>query len=169
MTGPTNPTALTALSSSLSLAQPFPDPIPGIIPFGSLVLLVGPPKCGKTALLASWMALWRDGLTICVKPTNSPTALGIITTDHKWALNQGIWFARAGFPEIPHVSLRDDPTLQWRSTLRSVHGAHQLLDRSLRTLDLSPGGLVLIDVAGVFISNRLNDYNDVLAGMGDWR
>lgn len=166
MTGPTNPTALTALSSSLSLAQPFPDPIPGIIPFGSLVLLVGPPKCGKTALLASWMARWRDGLTICGKPTNSPTALGIITTDHKWALNQGIWFARAGFPEIPHVSLRDDPTLQWRSTLRSVHGAHQLLDRSLRTLDLSPGGLVLIDVAGVFISNRLNDYNDVLAGMG---
>lgn len=145
-------------------SSPFPDPLPGLIPFGALVLLVGPPKSGKTALIASWMARWRDGRTICGRPTRSPAGLGIITTDHKWALNQGIWFRKAGFPDIPHVSLRDDPKLNWRMALKS--GAGGLLERSLTTLALPPGSLVVIDVAGVFISNHLNDYNDVLAGMG---
>jgi hypothetical protein len=158
---------VASLNSQNPVCQvPFPDPIPGIIPFGSLVLLVGPPKCGKTALLASWLARWRDGKTICGQPTHRPADLGIVTTDHKWALNQGVWFSRAGFPDIPHVSLRDDPTITWRKTLRTLNGATDLLRASLHKLNLRPGGLVAIDVAGVFVSNRLNDYNDVLAGMG---
>ena len=152
-------------SALIQPPTPFLDPIPGIIPFGSLCLLVGPPKCGKTALLASWMVRWRDSLTICGRATNPPVALGIITTDHKWALNQGLWFARAGFPDIPHVSLRDDATLKWRTALKHG-GPDKLLDECLHKLALPPGGLVVIDVAGVFISNHLNDYNEVLAGMG---
>src|SRR5262245_2165747 len=87
--------------------QAHPDPIPGVIPFGSLCLFLGPPKRGKTALLADWFARFRDGRSICGLPTNKPAGLGIITTDHKWALNQGPWFAGAGFPEVTHYSLRD--------------------------------------------------------------
>jgi hypothetical protein len=144
----------------------YPDPLPGIIPFGSLVLLVGPPKCGKTALLASWLQRWRDGQTICGRPTNPPNAIGIITTDHKWAQNQGQWFAKAGYPEIRHVALRDDRQIKWREVFRSIHGSDHLLKSSLDTLALPPGGLVVLDVSGPFISNRLNDYNAVLGGMG---
>lgn len=160
------PTRPPQSATALPPASTFPDPIPGIIPFGSLVLFVGPPKCGKTSLLASWMARWRDGRTICQQPTHRPTALGIITTDHKWDLNQGQWFTRAGFPDIPHVALRDDPRLPWATLRGQGHGAAKLLTESLLKLALPPGGLVAIDVAGVFISSRLNDYNDVLAGMG---
>lgn len=142
----------------------FPDPIPGVIPFGSMCLLAGPAKSGKTALFSGMAVRWRDGKTIFGLPTNQPTAIGILTTDHKWHLNQGLWFARAGWPDIPHVSLRDIKT-NWRG-LRSSAQSDSVLNWALDGLNLPPGGLVCIDPIGAFITNRLNDYNEVLAGLG---
>jgi len=136
------------------------------MPYGSIVMISGPPKCGKTAFLAGWMARLRDGKSICGVPTNKPTSLGILTTDHKWRLNQGVWFEAVGFADIPRVSLRDDKALRWRATMRANDGAEKLLTSSLEKLALSPGGVVMIDVATFFISSKVNDYNDVLAGMG---
>jgi hypothetical protein len=148
----------------------FLDPIPGIVPHGALVQFVGPPKCGKTAVLAAFLQRLRDGRTICGLPTHRPPSLGIITTDHKWRLNQGLWFDKVGFSEVPHVCLRDDAAIKWPTLKGRGNGAPDLLKQSLETLQalggLEPGGLVAIDVAGVFISTRLNDYNEVLAGIG---
>ena len=145
---------------------PFPDPIPGVIPHGALVQFVGPPKCGKTAMLASWLVRFRDTRTICGLPTHRPASIGIITTDHKWRLNQGIWLERVGYPEIRHVALRDDPLVKWATLKGRGNGAQDLLKRSLDTLQPERGGLVVLDVAGPFIAPKLNDYNEVLAGIG---
>lgn len=151
--------------TSPTLLPQFPDPLPGVIPFGSLSIFMGPPKRGKTAVLAEWCARWRDGRPICGLPTNSPTGLGIFTTDHKWHLNQQGWFAKAGFPEIRHYSLRDELTIQWRQ-LRIPHKADEILNRALDTLNLPPGSLILIDVIGPFITSKLNDYAEVVGGLG---
>ena len=43
-----------------SLAD-FPDPIPGIIPFGSTTLIGGASGSGKTTIVADWVRRWRDG------------------------------------------------------------------------------------------------------------
>ena len=45
-------------------------------------------------------ARWRDGRSICGLPTNRPTSLGVLSTDHAWALNQGPWFQAAGYPDV---------------------------------------------------------------------
>src|SRR5438874_1532377 len=146
-------------------SQAFPDPIPGVIPHGSICIVMGPAKRGKTALLAEWCARWQDQRTICGLPTQPPSAIGIFTTDHKWHLNQGQWFNQVGFPAIPHYALRDQPEMLWRK-LRIPSYADEILNRGLDALALPPGGLVLIDVIGPFITSRLNDYAEVLGGLG---
>lgn len=144
----------------------FPDPIPGVIPFGSFNLLSGAPKVGKTSLYTSWIARWLAGKTICGRATNCPTEIGILTTDHKWELNQGIWCRRNGILDIRHYSLRDDPKLDWSQLRNSWNSRRTLLEKSLDRLGLPPGGMVMIDVAPIFITNKLNDYNEVAAGIG---
>jgi hypothetical protein len=126
---------------------------------------MGPPKRGKTALLAEWLRRWRDGRPICGMRTNRPTSLGIITTDHKWQLNQGQWFEKVGFPDIAHYALRDDPDTPWRK-LHLYIWADSVFDRALNELRLTPGGLVMVDVIGPFITSRLNDYAEVVGGLG---
>lgn len=164
MTVRTTPVACQAPPPS-PVPSTYPDPIPHLVPFGGLCLLAGPPKCGKTALLAEWFVRWRDGRPICGLPTGRPTGLGFLTTDHKWHLNQGPWFTAVGWPEIPHVSLRDNPTLPWRQ-LKIPTKADEILKRALDQLNLPPGGMVCIDVLGPFITSRLNDYAEVVGGLG---
>jgi hypothetical protein len=158
-----HPSKPSAPSSTPAAA--FQDPIPGLIPHGSLSFLVGPPKCGKTAVLTAIKTRLRDGKSLWGYPTHCPSDLGIITTDHKWRLNQGVWFDRAGFPDLPHVSLRDDRSIQWRFALSNRNWAQDQLGKSLHALKLAKGGFVSIDVAGVFIAKRLNDYNECLVGI----
>lgn len=145
--------------------SPFPDPIPGIIPFGSLVMLTGPAKRGKTAFATGLTTALRDGTPFLGHAVNKPTAVGIITTDHKWHLNQGQWFARAGFPDIKHYALRDDAGMHWRS-MRVGKSSDDVFSRALDQIDLPPGSFLLIDVIGVFLTSKLNDYSEVLAGIG---
>lgn len=145
--------------------QPYPDPIPGIIPFGSFCLFVGPPKTGKTSLYASWVPRLLEGRSICGQSTNAPNAVGVITTDHKWALNQGAWFEKVGI-QPTFYSLRDDPRLNWADMRTSPATRITLLKYALDKLKLPPGAFLVIDVATVFITNKLNDYNEVVAGIG---
>ncbi len=157
---------MTTLPFGSSSSQaPYPDPIPGVIPFGSLCIFMGPPKRGKTALLADWFARLRDGRPICGLPTNRPTALGLLTTDHKWHLNQAGWFAKAGFPDVRYYALRDQPDILWRK-LKTPAYADMLVNRALDALALPPGGFLGIDVMGPFLTSRLNDYAEVVGGLG---
>lgn len=147
------------------LVKPYPDPIPNVIPFGSLTLFAGAPKRGKTSLIAQWAKRWMNGQSICGLPTNKPTDFAIITNDHKWAINQGRWFEKVGYPEVKHYALRDDPNTIWKDLL-NPEGRTKILRRSLDAVKLERGGLLVLDVAGPFITNQLNDYNAVLAGIG---
>lgn len=83
----------------------FPDPIPGIIPFGTVTLVGGAPGAGKTTMLLEWCARWLDGRTINGKPTHKPTALCYLTTDRRWEDYKRL-LGLVGLPtNLPHFSL----------------------------------------------------------------
>lgn len=145
--------------------SPFPDPIPGIISFGSINMLAGATGVGKTAMTAEWCARFRDGRTICNKPTNKPTGIGIITGDRRWSDHQK-WFDKAGYGDIPHYSLRDDPALNWETAFLSRGQTVKTLERALDVLKLPPGGLLYIDPMALFICGNVNDYKTSAIGIG---
>lgn len=158
-------TTAKVLSSAPRVKPAYPDPIPLVIPFGSINLFAGAPKRGKTTLIAQWAKRWMEGKTICGLPTNIPSDFAIITNDHKWAINQGIWFEKAGYPDVKHYALRDDKRTNWH-LLRTPQGRGQLLKHCLDQVKIEPGGLLVLDVVGPFLTNKINDYNEVLAGLG---
>jgi hypothetical protein len=154
-------------SSQLSApGGPFPDPIPGVIPFGTTSLFVGSPHAGKTIELTDLAVRLRDGRSFCGHSTNKQ-AVGIITTDHRWEHDQGYWFSLAGWPDIPRVSLRDKDIGQitWHLFKSDIHERTRILRLALVKLALPPGGTVLIDVGQPFITNKINDYGEVSAGL----
>jgi hypothetical protein len=153
------------LNTTASVNPSFPDPIPNVIPFGSICLFAGAPKRGKTTLIAQWAVRWREGKDICGLHTNQLPDFAVITNDHKWAINQGIWFAKAGWPDVKHYSMRDDKKTEW-GKLRTPNGRADLLRHCLDKVQIAPGGLVVLDVVGPFLTNKINDYNEVLAGLG---
>lgn len=142
----------------------FPDPLPGIIPFGSICTLAGATGVGKTALFATWVERWLTGRSICGVPTNTPTAIGIIAGDRRWRSHRQ-WFDVAGCPELPHYSLRDDDSFNWH-TLRNPIQTRDAFQRALDKLALPPGGLVGVDPLAIFLPGRVNDYKDVAVGLG---
>lgn len=142
----------------------FPDPIPGIIPFGTITLFAGAPGVGKTAMLADWIVRWRDGRTIWGHSTQAPTQFCYIAADRQWASHQQ-WFNAVGYPDIPRYSLADDP----RFDLSELLKPYNALDLFRRTLDKAnngqppiPGAHVFIDpVSPVFIAGNPNAARDV--------
>lgn len=144
----------------------FPDPIPGIIPFGTITLLAGPSQLGKTAMIASWCVRWRDGKTICGRPTTQPTSMGVIVADRKQASHKA-WFEKAGWPDIPMYSFRDDPSTKWDDFLvrQRLRG---LLIRGLDKLaaqGIGAGSLIIVDPLSPFIAGNLMDYKQSLVGV----
>lgn len=144
----------------------FPDPIPGVIPFGTTSLFVGSPHAGKTIELTDLAIRLRDGRSFCGHPTTRQ-AVGIITTDHRWEHDQGYWFTLAGWPDIPHVSLRDKDIGQiaWHLFKSDIIERSRILRLALKKLALPPGGTLIIDVGQPFITNKINDYGEVSAGL----
>lgn len=142
----------------------FPDPIPGIIPFGTVTLFAGAPGVGKTAMLADWCARWRDGRTIFNHPTHAPTGgLFYLSSDRGWRSARQ-WFDLVGFADIPHYSLTDDEKLDlgelkdWKALL--------LFDSSLAKLNPPPGAHVIVDpVSPLFIAGSPNDTRCVARSM----
>lgn len=155
---------LDAPESGRTLIAEFPDPIPGIIPFGTLTLFAGAPGVGKTAMLAEWCRRWRDGLTICGKPTNAPTGFYYLAADRQWKSHQ-LWFDAVGFSDIPHYSLADDRTLDL-SILAKSFEAHKLFLSAVAALAPIPGSHLFVDpVSPLFIGGDPNRARDVATAL----
>lgn len=146
-----------------ALAAPFPDPIPGVIPFGTVTLFAGAPAAGKTTILADWCKAWRDGTPIHGHATHTPTALAYLSADRSWATNAVI-FDRIGYPDIPHYSLIDDSTVSL-ADLRKPFQSHDTFENILQRLDakgmLPPGAHLIVDPVTLFVTGDANKMRDV--------
>lgn len=137
----------------------YPDPIPQILPFGSVNFFSGASGVGKTIVLADWCARLREGLPILGHATHPPTAFGVIAADRDWSTFDAA-FTAAGFPDIPHYTLAEDPEMDPR--LWRAQSAFQLLQTCLDKLAPPPGAFVLIDpIAPLFIAGDQNKARDV--------
>lgn len=134
----------------------FPDPIPGIIPFGTVTVFAGAPGVGKTAMLADWVKRWQDGRTIWGKPTNPATAYYYIAADRQWA-SHAKWFELAGVGEIAHYSLADQAALDLDIIMRP-NEALKLFGSILAQLQPIPGSHVTVDpMSPIFVAGSPND------------
>jgi hypothetical protein len=134
----------------------YPDPIPGIIRFGSVNLLAGASGVGKTCLITALLAQLRVGDTIFGHTTNPPVSIGYICADRGGETAQ-YWLDKAGSPQIEFYSLSDDPAFL-PAKLRNKAQLVAILDSCLALLKLPPGSLVVIDPVALFMGGNLNDY-----------
>lgn len=143
---------------------PFPDPIPGIIPFGTITIFAGAPGVGKTAMLADWIARWRDGRRIWGHETHAPTQFCYLAADRQWASHQQ-WFNRVGYPDIPRYSLADDPFFDLKELLKPYNALdlfRRALDKVNNGTPPAQGAHVFVDpVSPVFIAGSPNNSRDV--------
>jgi len=142
----------------------YADPIPGILPFGTVTLFAGAPGAGKTAMIADWIVRMRDGRNIWGHKTNPSTAYCYIAADRGWASHQQ-WFDLVGYPDIPHYSLADDPHFDLKD-LRDASKALDLLHYALQHCNNGvpppPGAFVTIDpVSPLYIAGNANASRDV--------
>lgn len=151
-------------SQEFNAASTYLDPIPGIIPFGTITIFAGAPGVGKTAMLVDWIVRMRDGRTIWGHQTNPAVAYAYIAADRQWSSHQK-WLDLAGFSDIPRYSIADDPTFN----LNDLIGGVKALDLFKRSLDranngspVEPGTLVIVDpIAPIFIAGNANVSRDV--------
>lgn len=145
--------------------QIYPDPIPGIMPFGTITIFTGAPSVGKTAMLADWIQRWRTHRPIWGHQTNAPTQFAYIAGDRRWSTSHQHWFNRVGFPEIPHYSIADDREFK-SEELRDPSKALDMLRRCLKFAADGyapvPGAHVIVDPAiPLFIAGNHNAPRDV--------
>lgn len=115
-------------------------------------------------MLAEWCVRWRDGLTICGKPTHCPTGFYYLAADRQWKSHQ-IWFDAVGFPDIPHYSLADDHRFEL-ARLAKGEDAHACFLDCLNQLAPIPGSHVFVDpVSPLFICGDSNRARDVARTM----
>lgn len=143
----------------------FPDPIPGILPFGTLTIFAGAPAVGKTTMLVEWLQRWRDGRTICGHPTNKPTHTYYVvadrgqTSDDFYAMlghtdDTTFYSVVSGASGIDHTNFHKD-----------AHGG-QLLSHVIGQLDPIPGSHLILDpLAPLFITGNQNRSRDVAASL----
>jgi GTPase SAR1 family protein len=138
---------------------PSRHPIPGYIHAYTINLLAGASGVGKSALLASLMAVkFRDALPIFGHPTTKLPAIGVINADRDWESGAGEWFRRAGFSDIRYYSMADDPTFDPRR-LRRKFDRPQLLIEFIGKLQLPKDSLVFVDPISLFLGGNLLDYD----------
>lgn len=133
----------------------FPDPLPGIIPFGSVNLLAGASGVGKTCLTAWLCTRFRDALPIFGHQPSPVSEVAYLCADRSWRSSRE-WFVRAGYPDIHAYSLVDDLDFD-PGRLELTRSLIPILRESLDKLAPKPGALVILDPAALFIAN-LNDY-----------
>lgn len=137
-------------------ATPFLDPIPNILPFGTVTVFAGAPGVGKTAMLADWIQRWRTGRTIWGHATNPATGYYYIAADRQWASHQK-WFDLVGFSDIPHYSIADN-TLFDLDKIMQPTAALALFKHALIDLKPIPGSHVFVDpVSPIYICGSPND------------
>jgi DNA-binding transcriptional ArsR family regulator len=153
----------TKRATTLTFCQPAPvsaplDPIPRILPYGGVSLIAGAAGTGKTALLASFLRDLRQGRPIFGHQPSPIPAVAVITCDRGWDRGAGFWFERAGFAEIPHYAMVDDPLFDPRSLRRKFDRTARLLEM-VDKLALPSRSLVAVDPIGLFLGGNLNDYD----------
>lgn len=143
----------------------FPDPIPGILPFGTVTVFAGAPGVGKTAMLVDWIRSWIAGTPINGYPTHPPPGgFYYLAADRQWASHLQ-WLTLVGHPDIPHYSLADDPKFKLEALLKP-YNALMLLSDALDALSPRPGGHVIVDpVSPLFIAGNPNSQRDVAYSM----
>lgn len=143
---------------------PIPDVIPFLLPGGGLSLLAGAPNLGKTALLASLFRDLRDGRPIFGHQPRPVPGIGIICADRGWRTGAGVWFERAGYPEITRYVLRDDKFNFKR--LRNKFDRPDVLFSLIDSLKLPPLSVVSVDPISLFLGGNLLDYDVCASAAG---
>lgn len=141
------------------LLSPYKDPLPGVLPLGGISLLAGAPNVGKTALLAGILRCFRDNAMVFGRQPNPIASIGYINADRGWEKGSGVWFERAGFPEILQYSMSDDPTFNPKR-LRKKHERTDILAAFIDKLNLPPYSLLVIDPIALFLGGNLLSYDD---------
>ncbi len=143
----------------------FPDPIPGVIPFGSLCLFAAAAGAGKTIFQTEWISRWRSGRTICGKPTNCPEAFFYLAADRDWSTYAQA-FACAGVPEdaVKRYVLAEDPSMDPQDWIKE--SPLNFFLRCLQKLNPTPGSLTFVDpIAPLFVYGDQNRAHDVAVSM----
>jgi RecA-family ATPase len=147
---------MTSVSPASSGSQvSYPDPIPGVIPFGTVNLLAGASGAGKTSLLVEWCRAWQQGGMIFGKPVSHLSRIAYLSADRVWQKDHQIWFDRAGLPPIQHYALANDDAIP--STLWTQDKALDLFQHCLAQLSPDPGSLLIVDpMTPLFIAGDQN-------------
>jgi len=135
-----------------------PDPLGLVFTHGSLNFIAGAAGTGKTALLADLLNRFRTGEPIFGHTPTRVADIGVIAADRHWKTGAGLWFGRAGFPDVKYYSMLDDPKFDPRSLRKRWERVDRLTEMVDR-LHMQPGGIVLVDPGGVFLGGNLNDYD----------
>jgi hypothetical protein len=146
----------------------WPDPIPGILPFGTLTIFAGAPGVGKTTMIVDWMQRWRDGRSICGHPTHPPTHFYYVGADR--GQTREAFYAQLGHAD--HVTFFSvvlaESGIDYTKFQSPDHGS-QLLTHVICQLDPIPGSHLIIDpLAPLFITgdqNRARSVASSLIGM----
>lgn len=158
---------------SLVQASDTPSPLPDLIekyyPAAQVHIFSGASGAGKTALLSQLLtALHRGEPWLGKWPTRKPAYVGIIVTDRRWSDHEQ-WFTKAGYPEIPHYSLVDDPDFD-ASRFRGKNPSDRFLLFNEAVYRLCGGipardSVIAVDVLAPYLGGNLNDYNTVYSHM----
>lgn len=139
----------------------FPDPIPGVIDFGTVNILAGAPGAGKTTLIAEWEGRWRDGKTICSCPTNKPTGVFYLSADRGGVSTRKLFDRHHLLADdyCIYYNPLDDPAFDRRiikAAPRAIEALHYCLDRF--PVPVRPGSHLIIDPAApLFVPGNPNE------------
>jgi AAA domain len=147
---------------------PVPDVIPDRLPGGGISILAGAPNMGKTALISTILRDLRDGRPIFGHQPRAVPGIGVINTDRGWAKGAGLWLQRAGFPEVPHYSLADDPDFNMKR-LRRKFDRTDILASMIDSLGLPPDSVINVDPISLFLGGNLLDYDSCMVACGEIR
>ncbi len=140
----------------------FPDPIPGILPFGTVSVFAGAPGAGKTTMLAAWYRRWQLGKTICGYATNMPTGICYVAGD-RGANAARLIFLEAGVTDLNFYSPIEDSSFD-QATLLNRHVALEIMRAAILAVNPQPGNLLTIDPAAPFyVPGSANDARPVAA------
>jgi hypothetical protein len=135
---------------------PWPDPIPGVLHHGGLVLFSGASGAGKTVFVSEWCRNFLEHLPINGYPTNCPPSFCYIAADRPWDPTYADTFSNVGLGGIHRYSLADDDhedPLHW-----TPESTFELIRRVFTKAAPQPGALVFVDpVAPLLIYGNQND------------
>lgn len=157
------PSAPADLVQSLEIAPAaYPDPIPGILPFGTVSVFAGAPGAGKTTMLAAWFRRWQLNKTICGYATNMPTGFYYLAGDRGGNAARRI-FLEAGVTDLHFYSPMEDDTFD-QAVLLNHRVALDVLRLAIKRMNPTPGSFLVIDPAAPFyVPGSPNDPRAVAA------